>query len=179
MAMQKGESARAGQVPEPDSVIRSPASQPQAIGRECQITDHFLVSRKIIDESALGEAPYPNVTVIATRDEFFSSTVEGQTVDERSIVRKHVHLFEPRCFENMNFGSGGAARQILRVRAECEAESVLVLAKADFGTKRLASFHVEDTDCIIQARGSEQSAVPRECKRAVPVVALRTAPPLG
>ena len=102
---------------------RFPTGQPQAIGRECQITDPSLVTSKVSDRGAVGETPYPDVTVIATGDEFPSSTIECQAGNERGMIRKHVHSFEPRRFENMNFGSEGAARQILRVRAEGETQN--------------------------------------------------------
>src|SRR5437016_2357951 len=64
MAVEKAQkgSARAGQVPQPDRVIETTTGQPQAIGRECQITDHPLVTGKVSNRGAVGETPYPDVT---------------------------------------------------------------------------------------------------------------------
>src|SRR6266404_1764397 len=176
MAMQKnGEDFQPGQVPEPDCVIVSTARQPQAIGRECQITDRPMMAGKVGDRGAVGEAPHTDVTVSAAGGEFASSAVECQAVNARGVTGKHVHWLETRGLENVNFSPKGAAGQIPPIRAEGETKNTLLCTEAESRTKRLASLPVKDSDRThfnsldhtVSARGSEHGAVPRERKRAV------------
>src|SRR5436190_20215632 len=52
MPMQKsGGDFQPGKVPEPDRVIAAPAGQPQAIGRECQITHSPALARKVSEQA--------------------------------------------------------------------------------------------------------------------------------
>ena len=100
------------------------------------------MASKVGDQGAFRETPYPDMTVIAPGGKLFAAAIEYEAGNERGAVREHVNWFKPRRFEDMNFGSRRAARQVPRIRAKGEAGYVVAQVKA--WTDLVASLYVED-----------------------------------